>query len=70
MKLKVAKKLGKAFGHSYIAVDKNREIWSYSDKPSLHRAQFWSTKTVKSDLKFVGLYSGTKKWNKTRRKVN
>ena len=65
MKMKKAMKVGRKYLWDWIAVDKNGNIFAYTDCPTLGRFDEWLSSW--GDFTKIGVYTGKKHWTTTRR---
>jgi len=63
MKLKKALKIAKKAGFDYVAVDRNKQIHMYGQKPETSELFWFST------ILNIGTYTGSKDWKDTLRRV-
>jgi len=72
MKLKEAKRIAKMLGYNWLAVDANRSIYMYKNKPEIYTGidLCWSAESTSFlDGYYQGEYTGSKYWTQTRRKL-
>lgn len=68
MKIKEATKIARVLGYNYISADADLRIYAHTHKPILEHSQ-WDTTNSWGVSMYIGIYTGSKSWKDTLRRV-